>query len=313
MTNPTPKLLTTGSGGSLKDAAGNTWTLTASGDVDENGATVPDGSNTAQFTIANNTEYGLDAAGSGWYTYSPASQSWASSAPPPGLYPPPTLRGLTTGSGGALKDSAGNSWALAPNGDVNENGTPVPGGTNTAELTIISNVEYGLDAGGTGWYAYAPATQAWTSAATPAIAVPQSAASATVTLNSVLVNATAGNHAMFISGSSNTINLSGGTETITDLGGTNTYVIPASGKGYEAFTTDVLNLNDVLDLRPALKATNWTGTSSTLSKYLSVADSSQGATLSISATSGGAKTAIALIGGATTTNLSTLLTHAITK
>lgn len=313
VTNPTPKLLTTSSGGSLQDAAGNAWTLTAGGDVDENGTAVPGGSNTAQLTIANNTEYGLDAQGSGWYAYSPAAQSWASSAPPPGLYPPTSLKGLTPGSGGALKDAAGNTWTLTSDGDVDENGTPVPGGSNTAGFTIFNNAEYGLDASGTGWYTYAPSTQTWTSAAAPAIAIPQSTTSATISMSSVLVSAAAGNRTLFVGGSNNTLTLAGGTETITDLGGANTYVVPAAGKGYDAFTTDVLNLNDVLDLRPALKATNWTGTASSLSKYLSVADSSQGATLSISATSGGAKTAIALIGGATTTNLSTLLTHAITK
>ena len=313
VTNPTPKLLTLTSGGSLQDAAGNTWTLATNGDFDENGTSVPGGTGTAQFTIANDVEYGLDAQGSGWYAYSPTTQSWASSAPPPGLYPPPTQRGVTTDSGGSLKDAAGNIWTLTANGDVNENGTPVPGGSSTAEFTIVNNVDYGLDSGGTGWYTYAPATQAWTNSAAPTITIPQSTTSATISLSSALVNATAGNHAMFISGSSNTLTLTGGTETITDLGGTNTYVIPAAGKGYDTFTTDVFNLNDVLDLRPALKATNWTGTASTLSKYLSVVDSSQGAALSISATSGGAKAAIALIGGANTTNLSTLLTHAITR
>ena len=189
----------------------------------------------------------------------------------------------------------------------------MPDGSGTAQFTIINNVDYGLDAGGSGWYTYAPATQTWASAAAPILTVPQSTTSATISLNSVRVNATAGSHTMFISGSGNTINLTGGTETITDLGGANTYVIPAAGKGYDTFTTDVLNLNDVLDLRPALKATNWTGTASTLSRYLSVVDTPQGATLSISATSNGTKSAIAFIGGASTETLSTLLTHAITK
>ena len=66
------------------------------------------------------------------------------------------------------------------------------------------------------------------------------------------------------------------------------------------------------DLKPALAATDWNGAASTLSKYLTVADSAKGATLSIAATSGGAGVAIATIDGATTTNLTGLLAHAIT-
>jgi hypothetical protein len=117
---------------------------------------------------------------------------------------------------------------------------------------------------------------------------------------------------VFISGTGNTVKLTGGKETITDTGNHNTYVIPAAGKGYDAFTSNVLASNDTLDLRTALAATNWTGSASTLSRYLTVTNTTQGTVLSIASTSGGSVTGIATINGASGTTLASLLTHALT-
>jgi hypothetical protein len=126
------------------------------------------------------------------------------------------------------------------------------------------------------------------------------------------VVATAGSHLLFLSGSGNIVSLSGGTDTVTDTGGGNTYLVPAAGKGMVSFTSNILNIGDTLDLKPALAATNWNGAAATLSAYLTVADSASGATLSIAATSGGPGVAIASIGGATTATLTSLLAHSIT-
>ena len=67
-----------------------------------------------------------------------------------------------------------------------------------------------------------------------------------------------------------------------------------------------------MNLTTALAATNWNGSASTLSNYLKVTDSAQGATPSISATSGGSGVVIATIDGATTASLASLLAHSIT-
>lgn len=117
---------------------------------------------------------------------------------------------------------------------------------------------------------------------------------------------------LFLSGSGDIVSLAGGTNTVTDTGGSNTYILPAAGKGSDVFSSNILNIGDTLDLKPALAATNWTGSASTLSNYLKVTDSAQGATLSISAQSGGAGTVIATINGATTANLTSVLAHSIT-
>jgi hypothetical protein len=91
-----------------------------------------------------------------------------------------------------------------------------------------------------------------------------------------------------------------------------TYVLPAAGNGAEIFTSNILAMGDRLDLTTALAATNWNGSASTLPNYLTVTDSAQAATLSISATSGGRRVAIATIDGANTASLSSLLASSIT-
>ena len=81
--------------------------------------------------------------------------------------------------------------------------------------------------------------------------------------------------------------------------------------GYDTFTgtlaSNILTLKDTLDLRPALKATDWNGATLTLAKYLTVTDTAQGAILSIAPTSGSAGVAVATIGGATNATLSDLM------
>jgi hypothetical protein len=66
----------------LIDAAGNKWTLTSTGVVDENGTAISGGSGTSAFAIVNNVLYGQDATSKSWFIYSPTSQSWTSSSAP---------------------------------------------------------------------------------------------------------------------------------------------------------------------------------------------------------------------------------------
>jgi hypothetical protein len=106
--------------------------------------------------------------------------------------------------------------------------------------------------------------------------------------------------------------LTGAEAGVSSSIGGQTYLIPAAGNGVAAFTSNILAMGDTLDLTTALAATNWNGADSTLPNYLNVTDSTQGATLSISATSAGSGVAIATIDGATTATLSSLLAHSIT-
>ncbi|MFL5289100.1 MAG: carbohydrate-binding domain-containing protein [Rhodopila sp.] len=81
----TPTVLTPTSGGSIKDAAGNTWTLTSAGVIDENGTAVP-GGGTSAFTIVNGVDYGQDGGSKAWYTYS--NGTWTAASAPPGVSVP---------------------------------------------------------------------------------------------------------------------------------------------------------------------------------------------------------------------------------
>ncbi len=183
---PTGKEITPTSGGTLTDASGNKWTLTSAGVVDENGTAVPGGSGTAAFAIVGNSYYGQDAATRDWYTYSPASHSWTSSAapvltptptptpnpnpdsdadPPPDATPAPNE--ITATSGGTLTDASGNKWTLTSAGVVDENGTAVPGSSGTSAFAIVSNVYYGQDAASKAWFTYSPTSRTWTGSAAP--------------------------------------------------------------------------------------------------------------------------------------------------
>ncbi len=112
-----------------------------------------------------------------WYTYSPTSQSWSSSAAPvltptPTPAPPtptPAPKEITPASGGTLTDPSGNKWTLTSAGVVDENGTPVPDGSGTSAFAIIGNVYYGQDATSTAWYTYSPTSQSWSSSVAPTL------------------------------------------------------------------------------------------------------------------------------------------------
>ncbi|HEY4041046.1 MAG TPA: hypothetical protein VGM32_04275, partial [Rhodopila sp.] len=200
--------LTPNSGGSLTDASGNVWTLTSAGVVNENGTAVSGGAGTGALAIANGLVYGEDATAGSWYTYSTASQLWTAAsapvltvptptpaptpaptpkptpaptpaptpkptpAPTPAPTAAPTLAELTPSSGGSLKDASGNVWTLTAAAVVNENGTAVPGGAGTGALAIANGLVYGKDAATGSWYTYSTASQLWTAASAPVLAVP---------------------------------------------------------------------------------------------------------------------------------------------
>ena len=93
----------------------------------------------------------------------------ASSPPTPTPTPTPTGKEITPTSGGTLTDASGNKWTLTSAGVVDENGTPVPGGSGTSAFAIVGNLYYGQDATTQDWYTYSPASQSWTSSAAPVL------------------------------------------------------------------------------------------------------------------------------------------------
>jgi hypothetical protein len=220
--------------------------------------------------------------------------------------------------GAMVRDSggAGNTVIFQADQNVNPNdplvqGMDQLGAKIMAQTQILANQgPNSVNGGGTPIVPLDPAPKGTVVPAT--ITIASGTPSTTVSQSQVSVVATAGTHMLFVSGSGNILNLSGGANTITDTGTANTYILPAAGKGTDSFTSNILTTTDTLDLRPALAATNWNGAAATLPNYLKLADSAQGATLSIAPTSGGTGVAIASISGATTATLTSLLAHSIT-
>ena len=225
---------------------------------------------------------------------------------------------VLAGSGNAIVDASGNRWTISSGNLVAVNGAPDTTTANVTELAYVGGKIWQENSANLWWGESGP-TSAWAPAAgtsaspLPApVSIASGTASTTVSQSEVQVVATAGTHMLFISGAGDVIGLTGGANTITDTGHGNTYMIPAAGKGTDTFTNNILGIGDTLDLKPALGATNWNGSTSTLSNYMTVTDSAQGATLAIAPTSGGTGVTIARFSGATTLTLPSLLSHAIT-
>ena len=315
-----------GSSAPIVDATGNKWTITSGAQVAVNGNADTTTAGVIELAYVNGTIWQENGAKLWWGETQP-NASWAPTAgtavsplPAPPAPPPksPNDTVVMAGSTAAIVDASANHWTISSGGQIAVNGTIDPSTANVEELAYVNGEVWQENASKLWWGKTSP-TAAWspnagtsTSPLPTSVAIAATQTSATIALNQVTITATAGNHMVFISGAGDTVRLSGGTDTVTDTGSGNTYVVPAAGAGYDAFTTNVLTNHDTLDLRTALAATKWTGSASTLSQFLSVKDSSQGAVLSISSQSGGSGVGIASIGGATTATLTSVLAHAIT-
>ncbi|HEY0182037.1 MAG TPA: hypothetical protein VGC09_04445 [Rhodopila sp.] len=326
-----------GTHGAITDAAGNKWTITRGGQVAVNGRADPTTANVIELAYVNGMIW-QENSSKLWWGETRANASWAPSAgtatsplpatPTPAPTPSPTPAPTPTaspnntmvlaGASSAITDASGNKWTITPTGQVAVNGVADQTTANVTELAYVNKQVWQENASNL-WWSKSDPTESWsfgygtsTSPLPAPVTIAARTTSATVSQSQVSVVATAGTHMVFVKGSGDVLSLAGGANTITDTGGGNTYILPAAGKGTNSFTSNILTIGDTLDLKPALAATDWNGSASTLSNYLKVTGSAQGATLSIAATSGGTGVAIATISGATTTNLSSLLAHAIT-
>ncbi len=310
-----------GASTAITDASGNKWTINAAGQVAVNGTADATTANVIELAYVNGTIWQENSSKLWWgetqpnAAWSPAAGTATSPLPPS----PPTASANDTmvlaGASTAITDASGNKWTINAAGQVAVNGTADATTANVTELAYVNKAVWQENASMLWWGKTSP-TATWTpgmgTSTSPLPAPIAISASDTVTASQISVLSTSGAHMLFLKGSGDIVNLSGGANTITDTGRGNTYILPTAGKGTDSFTGNILNLGDTVDLKSALAATNWNGAAATLSQYLTVADSTKGATLSIAATSGGAGAAIATINGATTLNLSGLLAHAIT-
>jgi len=106
-------LLTPSSSGSITDASGNVWTLSASGDVEENGAPVAGGGGTAALTYVDSTQtiWGQDAGSGQWYSWN--GSTWVG---PSGT--DPTAGATLCGSNGGCGGDGGGGGGGSGGGDA---------------------------------------------------------------------------------------------------------------------------------------------------------------------------------------------------
>lgn len=157
-------VLTPNTGGFVTDSAGNQWTLTKSGGVEQNGTPVPFGDNTAELTSVNGAIWGQDAATKQWWVWkgnglwepqgagTPTNPSPAPlMADPVGSAATPTLAPIPqpapaalpssdntvvlAGSGAAVTDASGNMWTITAGGQVAVNGVT---DTTTKGVTVLA-------------------------------------------------------------------------------------------------------------------------------------------------------------------------------
>lgn len=123
-----------------------------------------------------------------------------------------------------------------------------------------------------------------------------------------------GNDTLRFAGSGNVINAGGGTNQLFESGSANTIVLPAAGQGSDAIYGSTLTNGDTFDLRTLLAQTSWNGSAASLSSFLQVSVSNNSGVLHVdpSGTNGGATYAVATFESSGAMTLNTLLAHSIT-
>jgi hypothetical protein len=127
----TPAAQITPGQGSITDAQGNVWKISADGSVEENGNWIPGGGGTAALTIgADGTVYGQDSGHGpvnpgGWFTLNGDGQYWTPSPPPAGA------------DVAATPKSAGGGAAPILGAPACVNGTAISGSFSVSNGEII--------------------------------------------------------------------------------------------------------------------------------------------------------------------------------
>jgi Beta-galactosidase len=143
--------------GSITDASGNVFLITAAGAIEENGKALPGGSGTGEIEYCNSVVYFEDATTHAWYTWSGsnfvgnAEPSPTSQPPSPTTSPSGTI--ITPGKG-SITDASGNVFTLTAAAAIQENGKALAGGGGTSEIEYSNGTVYFQDATTHTWYTW---------------------------------------------------------------------------------------------------------------------------------------------------------------
>jgi hypothetical protein len=124
----------------------------------------------------------------------------------------------------------------------------------------------------------------------------------------------AGNDSIRFAGSGNIIDAGDGTNQLADSGSGNTIVLPGAGHGSDNIFGWITQNADTFDLRPALAQTGWNGDAATIGNYVQVSMAGNNAIVSIDpdGTAGANGQMVATLNDAVGTSLNSLLVHALT-
>ena len=121
--------------GSFKDTAGNVYTVSTTGNADENGNLMNGGTATGAMELAKGVIYGQDSATGTWYTWNQTTWTQAASAPPA----PPAVS--ETGNHGSLTELLSQTGSYTVGGDTfvltAGNAASVTLGTGTSQIKFI--------------------------------------------------------------------------------------------------------------------------------------------------------------------------------
>ena len=230
--SPNDTVLIAGSASIITDAAGNQWTISATGSVLENAKTAGFTANVAEIAYVNGTLWHENTSKS-WYSWTGSAWSaganpLANATPLPAPSAPGTV--LLAGSASAITDAAANQWTISADGTVLENAKAAGFTANVIEIAYINGTLWHENTAKS-WYSWTGS--AWTAGTDP---LPTAAP----TPNPLPTPSAP------IPSTNDTFVLAGSTSTITDAAG-NHWTISATGTVMEnaksaGFTADVAEI-----------------------------------------------------------------------
>ncbi len=168
-TDPTPSpngTVVMCSTGDILTAAGNTFALTAGGQITENGTVLSITNSVTELAYVNNTLYQEATTQNLWWSYNEAAATWTQTTDP--------LTGATSPNGtvvtsttGDILTAAGNTFALTAGGQIAENGTVMTITNSVTELAYVNTTLYQEATSQNLWWSFNEATGAWTATSDP--------------------------------------------------------------------------------------------------------------------------------------------------
>ena len=185
---------------------------------------------------------------------------------------------------------------------------------------------------------------------TPAIAIAAGNANPVENVSNTPINASAGDHMIFIGGTGDVVTATGGTETVqasqggntittgagndtirfggsnnvvnagsgsnvlVDSGSNNTIVLPAANQGHDDISGPMMTNGDQFDMRAMLAGTSWNGGTATIGNFVQVVASGNNTLVNVdpSGAAGGSSYTVATLEGAGPVSLGAMLAHSIT-